>query len=227
MIVKRTTLSDALSELSDERIEEALELDSAEALRRAGREEKALRNEMRSRKYRRWLAVPVCAALCLALLPVCLRFAGRLAGNRPGETNVQVANPWIYVDSAADVAARMHTELPALPAGKTARQCAVLQPEERQASSMGDIIFTDGSRLRLVKTEAGAEPSTDQMARYSGYADAEWLETETLHGLRVYRFRTSAGDLAAWIRGDLYYCYEYLDREDLLELLAGMPEGRN
>lgn len=230
MIVKHTNLSDALSELSDERIEEALALDTADALQKAKREEKSLRARVRSRNFKRWLPLPVCAAVCLAvLLPLYFSSGAHdPAHDQPGGTTVQIANPWIYVETVNEVADRMQISVPTLPLGKTALHCAVLQPEAaKTSSSMGDIIFTDGSRLRLAKLADGAaRPTEDQMAQYGGFHGAERVGTDTLCGVRVYRFRTSAGDVAAWIQGNMYYCYEFIGPEDLESLVEALSGSR-
>ena len=73
MITKHIDLLDALTQLSDERIEEALLLDSAEALSKAKCKEKTLRTRSNNQRLKRWIPVPLCAALCLAVvLPLTL-----------------------------------------------------------------------------------------------------------------------------------------------------------
>lgn len=223
MITKRTDLADALTQLSEERIEEALLLDSAEALSKAKSKEKALRAHSDNQKLKRWIPVPLCAALCLAaVLPLTLAWFRHNREVTSGHNDpTQIDNPWVYVEAVDEVCDALRVRLPELPYSKTVKSCAVLTADGSNLSDaeMGDILFTDGSRLslRIIDSELLDESEMDRLGGVYGAA----LTAKELRGdVTVYHFKTSDSSFAAWVYDGVYYWYEPISPTDLEQMIS-------
>ena len=227
MRIKHIDLPDALTQLPDERIEEALLLDSAEALSKAKSDEKALRARANTQRLKRWLPVPLCAALCLAVaLPLTLGWLGHsrdaLSGNdKKGDNPMQIANPWVQVETVKEVCNALRVWLPDLPRSKTVKSCAVLSTDSSDLSDaeMGDILFTDGSRLRLRVIGSDA-PDASEMDRFGGVYGATLTAAEQRGDVTVYHFKTSDSSFSAWVNDGVYYWYESSAPTDLEQMIS-------
>ena len=223
MITKHIDLRDALTQLSDERIEEALLLDSAEALSKAKSSEKALREYADDQRRKRWRPIPLCAALCLVVvLPLTL---GLFWHNRedPSGSNypMRIDNPWVYVETVNDVCDAMHIRLPDLPRSKTVKSCAVLSAGSSNLSDaeMGDILFTDGSRLSLRAIDSELLDESE-MDRLGGVYGAALTAKEQYGDVTVYHFKTSDSGFAAWVYDGVYYWYEPTSPTDWEQMIS-------
>ena len=223
MITKHIDLRDALTQLSDERIEEALLLDSAEALSKAKCKEKTLRACSNNQRLKRWIPIPLCAALCLAVvLPLTLNlFKHNETDPYESKNPMQIENPWVYVDTVKDVCDALHVGLPDLPHSKTAKSCAVLSDSGSDLSNaeMGDIIFADGSRLslRIIDSDLLDE---SEMDRLGGVYGAALTSKEQLGDVTVYHFITSDSGFAAWVYDGVYYWYEPTSPTDWEQMIS-------
>lgn len=227
MMIKHIEHPDLLTQLSDERIEEALLLDSAEALSNAKSNEKALHAREGSQRLKRWLPVPLCAALCLAVvLPLTLGWFGHnrddISGNNSkGDDPMQIANPWISVETVKEVCDALRIRLPDLPHSKTVKSCAVLSADGSDLSDaeMGDILFTDGSRLRL-RIIASDAPDVSEMDRFGGVYGAALTAKEQRGDVTVFHFETSDNGFTAWVSDGVYYYYESVTPDDLEQMIS-------
>ncbi len=226
-MAKHIDFADVLMQLPDERIEEALILDSAEALSKVKSSEKVLRARTGNLRLKRWLPVSLGAALCLAvILPLTLGKFGHSRGenyenSEKGDNLMQIANPWVPAETVKEVCDALRVPIFNLPASKAVRNCAVLSFDGSSLSDaeMGDIIFTDGSRLRLRLIGSDA-PDASEMDRFGGVYGAALTAAEQRGNVTVYHFKYSDSTFAAWISGGVYYWYEPSDADDLEQMIA-------
>lgn len=231
MMSKHIDLADALTQLSDERIEEALLLDSAEALAKAKSSEKALHARAGRPGLRKRLSLPLCAALCGALcaaislaviLPLTLGRSGPHGGDPDGGKNpMQIDNPWVYVETAEEVCEALQVRLPELPRSKTVKSCALLSSDGASLSDaeMGDILFADGSRLSL-RVIGSDRLDESEMDRLSGVYGAALTAKEQRGDVTVYHFKASDSSFAAWVDGGVYYWYEPTSPADWEQMIS-------
>lgn len=210
--MKNTSFSDAMGQISDRHIHEALSIDSREALERARQAEKR-----HPGAYIRRFALPAAACLCVVLAVGLVIRMGRpvsidpapadtqpetiqtepVLGMDPAEDSngaVQIPNPMQALDSPEAVGAAMGHAFPVLP-GRTPENCTVIQ--YGPVPALGRVSYTDGTELAM-------GPAGEDI---SGIYGGELVETFTVEDISISVFTYEDQTYALWDQDGFAWCW--------------------
>lgn len=192
----KNKIFDAIGQLPERRIEEALSVDSAEKLQSEMKREKR-------KKLRRVLFTALPAAC------VCLILAAALPVLFSGKTPAaQVVSPITELGSVAELEQALGTALP-VPENKKAARCLLFSADGQPYK--GEITFTDNTVLAV---GMGTGTSTDT-GDISGIWGGTAVGTDDILGVSV-RYCTYTGiEYAVFTCGGRPYCYyNYTSEQD-------------
>lgn len=135
--MNQSKIEDAVNNISDRAVSEALDIDSAEKLREAAKPEL---KRSRMKLIRRVSALAACLCVCICAAALVVHF------NKPSEGLVSVSSPVFQVDSAEEMIKYLGFSLP-LQSGKTASEFYLYAYDDY--AQFGEIVYTDGSKFRM------------------------------------------------------------------------------
>lgn len=214
--MKRDEFIDAMSGIDDRLLDEALELDSADKLKKAENEERARRFSRISKR----LSV---LAACICLVAVGIFAGGHIASPAgPGTTEpteiVLTPTPMLYCDSYDEMEKALGYSIPK-PESKRADSYIVIMSGDKPES--GRIIYTDDSELKI----AGCT------ADISGIFGGRLEGTQEYAGVTVHYYSFGTVRYAIWSDGGFSYSFSadgddaeknvYDTAKEIINLLKG------
>ncbi len=227
--MKDTSFSDAMGQISERHIHEALAIDGKEALDKARQAE-----QRRPGGLLRRFALPVAACLSAVLAVGLLIRMGRsgtidpapvdtepetvqtepVLGADPGENSngeVQIPNPMQDLGSPEAVGEAMGHAFPVLP-GRTPETCTVIQ--YGPVPALGRVSYTDGTELAI-------GPAGEDI---SGIYGGELVETFPVEDISISIFTYEDQPYALWDQDGFAWCWYAAEGENTASVEGAVQE---
>ncbi len=190
--MKRDEFIDAMSGIDDRLLDEALELDSADKLKKAENEERARRFSHISKRLSM-------LAACICLVAVGIFAGGHIAPSEGSATTeptdiVLIPAPILYCDSYDEMEKALGYSVPK-PESKRADSYIVVMSGDKPES--GRIIYTDDSELKIAECTADV----------SGIFGGRLMGTQKYAGVTVYYYSFDTVRYAIWSDGGFSYSF--------------------
>ena len=203
--MKRDEFIDAAGGINDKLLDEAIEIDSAEKLKKAENEERARRF---SRIAKRISAVAAC---------ICLVTVGIIAGNRmdlvkkpPANTTentdtVLTPSPMVYCDSKSEMEEILGFAVPDIPEKRAESYIVIMYGEKAESAR---IIYEDKSELKMMRGTGDI----------SGIFGAALKASENYRGVNIYYYAFGSCGYSVWSDGGFSYCFMVSDGDSDAEI---------